>query len=222
MCSISGIIFAVLHMELSEVEGKRVLEVGALDVNGSLRPILHRLHPAEYIGVDLVPGRGVDQICRVEDLEKTFGKDSFDLVVATELLEHVCDWPQAVSNLKRVCKPGGIILITTRAPGFRYHGYPDDYWRYDVDDIRHIFSDFYLMRLESDPDAPGVFFKGKKPLDFHENNLSEYPLFSILLNKKATKLSDHELKRLSRRLYRKNILRRKILHAVMKALYLGG
>jgi len=222
MCNVSGLIFAVLNIEKSNIEGKRVLEVGALDVNGSVRPILERFGPAEYIGVDLINGKGVDRICRVEDLVTLFGPSSFDLVVASELLEHVRDWRTAVSNLKNVCKPNGIILITTRSPGFKYHGYPDDYWRYDEDDFLTIFSDFEILRLEGDPAAPGVFFKGKKPIYFTEIDLSDISLFSILLSEKKVMIDDATLDRYTRRLSRKKQIRKKILRAVEKILFPAG
>jgi SAM-dependent methyltransferase len=218
----SGIVFAVLNIEKSEIAQKKVLEVGALDVNGSVRPILERFQPAEYIGVDLTEGKGVDRICRVEDLVTTFGPNSFDFVVASELLEHVPDWRSAISNLKNVCKPNGIIMITTRSPGFKYHGYPHDYWRYDEEDFRKIFSDFEIIRIESDPAAPGIFLKGKKPINFVESDLSTYPLFCILLSEKASTINDETLNCLTRRFSRKKRIRKKILRAVQRILFPAG
>ena len=47
----------ILHPEL--FTGTRVLEVGSLDINGSVRPIFT---DCEYVGLDLGPGPGVDVI----------------------------------------------------------------------------------------------------------------------------------------------------------------
>ena len=108
MCNVTGIIFAVKNLSREEVASRTVLEVGSSDVNGSLRPIIESWKPLEYIGVDILAGPGVDQICDVGDLVERFGKNRFDIVIATELLEHVRDWRRAITNLKNVCRPGGI------------------------------------------------------------------------------------------------------------------
>ena len=82
--------------------------------------------PANYVGIDITAGRGVDEVCDVADLVARFGASSFDLVISTEMLEHVYDWPRAVNKMKEVLRPEGVILFTTRSPGFPLHGYPDD------------------------------------------------------------------------------------------------
>ena len=68
MCNASGIVFGATALTPADVEGKRVIEVGAYDVNGSLRPVLTGWKPAEYMGVDIAEGPGVDVICPVEAL----------------------------------------------------------------------------------------------------------------------------------------------------------
>lgn len=171
-----------------EIEGKKVIEVGSLDVNGSLRSVIQPLNPAEYVGVDITEGRGVDIICDAGDIVERFGKESFDFVVSTELIEHVVDWQKTVSNLKNICRPGGTIIITTRSLGFPYHGYPDDYWRYEIADIEAIFADCILDVLEKDESEPGVFMKAQKPKDFVELDLSGHKLYAMEqpANKKQT------------------------------------
>jgi len=49
----------------------------------------------------------------VEELVEHFGTESFDVIIATELLEHVKDWRLVINNMKQVLKPGGYIYITT-------------------------------------------------------------------------------------------------------------
>lgn len=184
MCNANCVIFGVKNLSKEEIEGKKVIEVGAYDLNGSLRPVIEKYQPAEYIGVDIEVGPGVDQICRAEDLALKFGPDSFDLVVSNELLEHVLDWRAAISNLKKICRPGGIILITTRSIGFPFHAYPHDYWRYEPEDVEKIFSDCEILALARDPEAPGIFLKAKKSLGFAEKDLKDLELFSIITGKR--------------------------------------
>ncbi len=154
MCHVSCIVFGAKYLSKDEVKGKKVLEVGSYDVNGSLRPIIESWEPAEYIGVDIEEGPGVDVICNADNIVEHFGKETFDIVISTELLEHVWDWRRVISNIKNICKSNGIILITTRSYGFPYHAYPYDFWRYELEDMKNIFSDCELMVLENDFQAP--------------------------------------------------------------------
>jgi SAM-dependent methyltransferase len=192
MCNRTCILFGATNLTNEEIRSKRVLEVGSIDVNGNLRPTVEALGPREYVGVDIEQGRGVDVVCRAEDILNKFGKESFDAVISTEMLEHIRDWRTVVSNIKNVCRPGGVVLLTTRSYGFKYHGYPHDFWRYELADMKHIFSDFEIQALQGDPEMPGVLIKAKKPEHFSENDLSSYRLYSIVTNKKMIELRDED------------------------------
>ena len=143
-------------------KGKRVLEVGSYDVNGSVRPFVEAFKPFEYIGVDFIAGPRVDRVVDAVKLVEAFGKESFDVVVSTEMLEHAEHWRECVNQMKQVTKD--LLIITTRGPGFPLHSYPDDWWRYTVEDFEKIFADFDVDVLmpDTDPASPGVFFIGRK------------------------------------------------------------
>ena len=94
-----------------------------------------------------------------------------------------------ITNLKDVCKPGGIILITTRSRGFIYHPFPYDLWRYETDDMKNIFSDCKILALESDFQFNGVFMKAKKPVMFNGKELKDYKLYSMVVNKKIKNIN---------------------------------
>ena len=194
MCSSACIQFAGDNLSPNDVRGKNVLEVGARDVNGSVRSAIERLQPARYLGVDIMSGRGVDEICDVNELVNRFGKGRFDVVVSSELLEHVRDWRSGITNLKNVLTDGGLLLLTTRSRGCPYHGYPFDFWRYEVADMRAIFDDFTIQKLESDPDSPGVFLIARKPVPFEERNLDTHALWSIVSRRRCGTVSDSEVR----------------------------
>lgn len=155
-----------LHSEVSpeEIRGKELLEVGSQNVNGSPREVLECHAPAKYVGVDFAAGPGVDVVADVSELVSRFGVESFDVVVSTEMLEHAYDWRIAVQQMKTVLRPGGLLVVTTRSPGFPYHGYPHDYWRYTVKNFEAIFADTEISTLVSDPlpGHPGVLMKARK------------------------------------------------------------
>lgn len=189
------ILFVAINLKRNEIEGKRVIEVGACDVNGSARPLIESYNPQEYIGVDIIQGPGVDIICSAENLVSEFGEQSFDIVISTELLEHVRDWRLVTHNIKSICKTNGIILLTTRSYGFGYHGYPYDFWRYEIEDMEYIFQDCDIKKIEKDPQK-GVFIKCIKPKNFVEKDLSTYELYSIVANKRIKEVCDKDFKTL--------------------------
>ena len=194
MANVSCVVFAVKYLNVTEVTEKRIIEVGSHDIAGSLRPIIESWHPAEYVGIDIEMGPGVDVVLKAEDITRKFGKDSFDLVISTEVLEHVRDWREVVTNIKNVCKPNGIMLISTRSFGYGYHAYPHDFWRYELQDMREIFSDCVILALENDSQSPGVFIKAKKPTRYVERDLSDYELYSIVIGKRCKDVTDKELR----------------------------
>jgi len=162
----------------NEVDGSifkdaRVIEVGSLDVNGSVREHVMSFDPNEYIGIDFVEGTGVDRVMNAEDLSKEYGKESFDVVISTEMLEHAENWRECIQNIKDISKDW--IIITTRGIGFPQHAYPDDWWRYTSEDVDKIFADCKILVNIPDPEAPGVFVIArktkKKPVDLSAINL---------------------------------------------------
>ena len=189
MCNKACIEFGRANLKEEEVKGKSVIEVGSFYLNGSLRPIAKEFLPSSYIGVDLQIGPGVDQICDAHDLLDRFGSGNFDLLISTELLEHVRDWRKVISNFKHILKPNGVLLITTRSKGFYYHDYPFDFWRYEISDMQVLFSDFIIEVIEKDPSEPGVFIKARKPNTFTERETTNYQLYSIIKGKHATTIT---------------------------------
>jgi O-antigen biosynthesis protein len=116
-----------------QIRPKRVLEIGARDLNGTTRSIFQP-DAEEYIGIDLDPGPGVDVAGdAVHHLAHWFldpnGMNPFDLVICTETLEHA-KYPQVmVFAMREFLAPGGFMILTSPAQTFPEHHYPRDYWR---------------------------------------------------------------------------------------------
>ncbi len=210
MCNISSIIFGAANLSRHEIENKRVIEIGSYNINGSLRAFIESRRPFEYIGVDIVAGPGVDIICPAQDILSKFGSASFDIVVATELIEHVLDWRLVISNIKNICKTNGVIIVTTRSLGFKYHGFPYDFWRYETEDMQELFSDCAIEKMERDCLEPGVCIKARKPSGFIERNLSEHALYSIIVGRRVLTIDAKRIEDFHKNYARQAMLRKKI------------
>lgn len=91
----------------------RVVELGARDVNGSVR-ILFKGSGApwpQYVGVDLEPGPGVDVVADAATWTPTPG-EAPDCVVTTEMLEHARDQRAVIANIGRILQPDGLLILT--------------------------------------------------------------------------------------------------------------
>jgi SAM-dependent methyltransferase len=101
---------------------KRILEVGC--GWGELAEWLGRETGAEVVAVDLSPRmvelareRGID--ARLGDVQElSFADDEFDVAVAAWMLYHVPDLDRGISELARVLRPGGRLVVSTNS---RFH-----------------------------------------------------------------------------------------------------
>ena len=193
MCNVNCISWVAKNINKEEISDKKIIEVGSYDVNGNVRCIVELLEPAEYIGADIVRGPSVDIVCAAENLVEKFGKESFDVIISTCALEHLKDWKKAISNIKNICKQNGIILIIVPS-NWSYHEHPYDFWRYNKDDIKNIFSDCSILALEEDAQKPSLIYaKIRKPNEFIEKDLTQYQLYSIITNKRVNDIRGSDL-----------------------------
>jgi SAM-dependent methyltransferase len=107
----------------------RILDVGSQDVNGSLRSVAPK--NAQYIGADMVQGRGVDVLLE-NPYTFPFDVDEFDLIVSSSCFEHTDMFWVTFLEMVRVTKPGGYIYINAPSNG-KFHRYPRDNWRFYPD-----------------------------------------------------------------------------------------
>ena len=155
------------------IKSKTVIEIGSQDINGTPRTTIEEHNPLIYLGVDIAPGKGVDQVINAENILEVFPPNTFDLVISTEMLEHVENWEKVIWQMKALTKIGGLLVITTRSPGFPKHDYPDDYWRFTVKDFELIFSDMKIITLKEDPLTPGVLLIAEKTGEINPANYPE-------------------------------------------------
>jgi hypothetical protein len=157
--------FVASALAAEDVAGKRVIEAGSYDYNGTVRKMVEALDPASYLGTDVQEGPSVDLVCPAEDIAAQLGCACADVVITTEMLEHALNWRAAISGMVAALAPRGVLLLTTRSTGFPYHPNPEDYWRFSVNAMRAVMNaaELQVERLQSDPLAPGVFALARKP-----------------------------------------------------------
>jgi SAM-dependent methyltransferase len=70
---------------------------------------------------------------------------SFDAVMCNQVLEHVVDPALTLSEIRRVLKPGGILLLSVP---FIYceHGMPYDFRRFTAGGLEALLRDHYALR----------------------------------------------------------------------------
>ena len=95
----------------------KVLEVGSLDINGSVRQFFQ---DCDYIGIDLGHGRGVDIVCQGQDYNAP--DNTFDTCISCECFEHNPAWVETFQNMHRMVKPGGLIVMSCATIGRAEHG----------------------------------------------------------------------------------------------------
>jgi SAM-dependent methyltransferase len=128
-----------LQLHFSATRDARVLDIGC-----GAKPYLPLVAPyaSSYRGLDFAPAPTVDDVGCAERLP--YEDASFDLVLCTQVLEHVSEPALAVREIWRVLAPSGLALVSTHGV-FLYHPDPPDsdrdYWRWTHSGLLKLFSD---------------------------------------------------------------------------------
>lgn len=107
----------------------KILELGSMDVNGSLRQFAP--DGCSYTGVDLEPGKSVDLVVKPGE-PLPFSDSAFDLILASSVFEHDPAFWSTFLDLVRLVKEGGYIYVNAPSNG-KVHRYPEDHWRFYPD-----------------------------------------------------------------------------------------
>ena len=74
-------------------------------------------------------------------------KNKFDLVICTNVLEHIFETNLAIENLKKLLKKGGHLFVSVP---FIYplHDEPADYWRFTEHSLKILFKEFEIIEFK--------------------------------------------------------------------------
>lgn len=118
-----------LAIDIYAGDNARILELGSLDVNGSLRQFAPE--HCSYTGVDLEPGKSVDLVVE-SGKPLPFGDGEFDLILASSVFEHDSAFWTTFLDLARLLREDGYLYINAPSNG-AVHRYPEDHWRFYPD-----------------------------------------------------------------------------------------
>ncbi len=118
-----SILLSILNRYLGAgaTDGRQILDVGC--GTGTMLTHLARFGDARGVDMDLEAvgychDRGLQQVTQSGADSLPFEKDRFDVVTALDVVEHIDDDLGALREMKRVLKPGGLLLLTV--PAYRF------------------------------------------------------------------------------------------------------
>jgi SAM-dependent methyltransferase len=143
----------------------RIADIGSADFNGSYRQIFDLLD-CEYTGIDIEDGKGVSIV-----LESPYvfplPDNEYDLVFSGQTFEHAGHFWKTFSEMCRITKPDGLIIVIAPAEG-AVHRYPVDCYRFMPDAMSALAEhgevaliDSWTSKFGPFHDAVGVFRKCK-------------------------------------------------------------
>jgi SAM-dependent methyltransferase len=166
---------SVVGAYLGQIDAPVVVDFGG----GSMpyRPIF-RGRAVEYIGVDF-DDNPLARLHVSKDLRTTLGDNTADVVLSTQVLEHVNDPPAYLLECRRVLKPGALLIISTHGH-WMYHPDPVDYWRWTKPGLVKLLSEagFEVSEIH------GIMGLAATGIQFVQDGLTPLPmprLFRLLL-----------------------------------------
>lgn len=131
---------AYRHFISNISDGAIVLEIGTRRWDNDLCTH-HRKWVKDYLSyimTDIEEGTDVDVVSDAHTLSDTFAAESFDIVIACSVWEHLHSPWIAAQEVLKILKPGGQFYIQTHLC-FPEHGYPSDYFRFTKEGLKNLF-----------------------------------------------------------------------------------
>lgn len=155
----------ILKQLAPQIQGP-ILEVGSKDYGSTFT--LRKEYPGqEYTGLDLSAGKNVDIVADLETEAHKLPQSHYELIVCCSVLEHTKrPWVMA-TNLTALLRPGGKLFLSVPWV-WRYHMYPDDYWRFSPQSLPLLFPDLSWSEILYSTNVPQeqlVFESGSSKTD---------------------------------------------------------
>lgn len=125
------LVMRLMRQAVREVPAPRLLDLGCGDM--PYRPLLEPMC-RDYAGADL-PGNAMAGYAMLGGRVAGAADGSFEIVLSTQVLEHVADVRGYLAEARRLLAPGGRLVLTTHGT-WVYHADPHDYWRWTSEGLR--------------------------------------------------------------------------------------
>jgi SAM-dependent methyltransferase len=96
-------------------------------------------------GCDLKAGENVDHVFDLTDHPPDLLINKYDIIISSSTLEHVSKPWLAANCLKKLLRPAGYLYVSVPWV-WRYHAYPNDYWRFNRHTLDILFPDTTVIR----------------------------------------------------------------------------
>ncbi len=128
-----------------------------LDIGGRGKPYAEyfRDRVLWHFVVDIEPGASVDFVGDARVLPVAEG--SVNLVLCTQVIEHIPEPGRVLQEIFRVLRPGGTLILSVPAI-FPQHGSPGDYWRYMPQGLAWLLRDFRKIEIQGETGTVGSLF----------------------------------------------------------------
>jgi hypothetical protein len=144
----------------------------------------------EYLGIDLQDGKNVDLVLDLTDdtstIQKKFADQKFNTVICCSVLEHIFNIFQAGKNISQLTHSGGVMFMSVPLV-WKFHAYPNDFWRFTPEAIKRLFPEFDF--LEDKSTISSNLPDDEKPLG---KNPNEFTVKWTKVNKNTVQLTDTE------------------------------
>jgi hypothetical protein len=115
-----------------------ILEIGSREVI-SASPWKQWVPKSHYVGFDVLAGKNVDVVGDAHHLSEYFDPESFDIVIAIAVFEHLAMPWVVAEEVTKVLKPGGLVMVETHF-SFSEHELPWHFFQFNKNGLECLFN----------------------------------------------------------------------------------
>ena len=129
-----------------------------LDIGCGSKPYQHLFDASEYVGMELyskAAAHAKKADVHYDGISFPFGKETFDSVVSTQVIEHVPDPGRFLSRVHEVLKPDGVLLLSVPLLWVE-HEQPMDFRRYSSFGLKAVIEEADFRIIEQTKVVSGI------------------------------------------------------------------